>query len=120
MRQWLKGLIKIRQDNFNHPDEETAGRLRRIEHLLGEILENLESNMSTLDDIKTTLAAIDTKVATVKTDVETLLAKIAAIPTAGLTPEQQAAIDEIAQHVQGISDSLGAIDTEVNPPAPTP
>ena len=35
-------------------------------------------------------------------------------------PEQQAAIDDIATHDQGIATSLGAIDTEVNPPAPTP
>jgi uncharacterized protein YoxC len=103
-----------------HPDKDTAGRLYRIEKSLGEIVETLESIMATLADIQSTLATVDTALGVVKTDVETLLAKIAAIPAGGLTPEQQAAIDDIAQHVQGIATSLGAIDTEVNPPAPTP
>lgn len=69
--------------------------------------------MATLADLKAALDGILPKVAAVKTDTETLLAKLAAIPTGGLTPEQQAALDDAVTEAQGISDSLGAIDAEV-------
>ena len=71
--------------------------------------------MSTLADVQAAQAATDAKIATVKADVEALLAKVAAIPPAGLTPEQQAAIDDITAHATKINDSLGAVDGEVNP-----
>ena len=73
--------------------------------------------MSTLADAQAKQAKTDTLIATIKTDVETLLAKVAAIPPAGLTPEQQAAIDDIANHADAINNALGGIDAEVNPPA---
>lgn len=76
--------------------------------------------MATLADVQAKQAATDTAIATVKTDVETLLAKIATFPTGGLTPDQQAAVDDIAAHADKINASLGGIDTEVNPVVPTP
>ena len=72
--------------------------------------------MSTFDDLKAALDGISAKVTTVKADVDSLLAKLAAIPPAGMTPEQQAALDAAVQQASGISTSLGAIDAEVNPP----
>lgn len=75
--------------------------------------------MATLADIQAKQAATDAAVATIKTDVEALLAKIAAFPPAGLTPEQQAAIDDIATHADAINTALGVIDTEANPLSPS-
>jgi hypothetical protein len=108
----------MRVDIFHHlsPDPEVLARLDLILDKLDLVTGNTETIMATLADIQATLTTVDTALATVKTDVETLLAKIAAIPPGGLTPEQQAAIDDIATHVQGIATSLGAIDTTVNPP----
>lgn len=81
------------------------------------IEQKVDKLMSSFDDLKAQQVATDAKVAAVKTDVETLLAKLAAIPPAGLTPEQQAALDDAVTHATAINTSLGAIDTEVNPSA---
>ena len=82
------------------------------------LIEGQQKIMSTLADLEAKLVAIDAKVSTVATDIDTLMAKLAAIPTAGLTPEQQTALDGAVAHAQAIADSLGAIDTKANPPAP--
>ena len=84
---------------------------RRIEQKLDRL-------MSTFDDLTATLNSISVKVTAVKSDVDSLLAKLAAIPPAGMTPAQQAALDAAVSTAQGIATSLGAIDAEVNPPAP--
>jgi hypothetical protein len=102
--------------HYHHPDKDTAERLCRIEEMLGVILTTQESIMTQLEDIQAGLGVIDTKVATVKADVDALLVKVSTIPTPGMTPEQIAALSDIASHVQSISNSLGAIDAEVNPP----
>lgn len=80
--------------------------------------QKMDKLMATLTDIQTKQAATDAAVAVIKTDVETLLAKIAAFPAPGLTPDQQAAIDDIAAHADKINTALGAVDAEVNPPTP--
>jgi len=112
----------MRVDVYHHflPDSEVLARLDLILDKLDLLTENTETIMSEVTDLKPALDAIDAKVTVVKTDVDTLLAKLAAIPTAGLTPAQQAAIDDAVAHANIIAASLGAIDTTVNPPAPTP
>lgn len=89
----------------------------RLNRKLDQVLKQQETLMATLADVQAKQTATDAAIAKVKTDVETLLAKIAAIPPGGLTPEQQAAIDDIAQHADNINTALGAVDTEANPPA---
>jgi hypothetical protein len=84
---------------------------RRIER-------KLDFLMSSFDDLKAAQAETDAKIATVKTDLETLIAKLAAIPPAGLTPEQQTALDDAVAHAGAINASLAAVDAEANPPAP--
>ena len=101
-------------------DPEVLARLDLILDKLDLVTGTTEKIMSDVTDLKPALDAIDAKVTVVKTDVDTLLAKLAAIPTAGLTPAQQAAIDDAVAHANIIAASLGAIDTTVNPPAPTP
>lgn len=72
---------------------------------------------NTLADIQAAQAVTDQKVSAINADVEALLAKIATIPSGGLTPEQQAAIDDIEAHATRINDALSTIDTSANPPA---
>src|SRR5258707_15877355 len=91
---------------------EVLARLDDLRRKLNLVLQNQEKQMSVLSDIQAKQAVTDAAVAKVKTDVEALLAKIAAIPPGGLTPEQQTAIDDIATHADAINASLGAIDTE--------
>lgn len=101
-----------------HPDKDSTERLCRIETTLETINVNLENIMSTLQDAQAAQAITDTKIDAIAADVTALLAKIAAIPPAGLTPEQQAAIDDIAAHAKAINDKLSAVDATVNPPPP--
>lgn len=119
---YLEQEIADRDEIMNSDDD--AERVGRIETLLGTILENQETLMSTFEesvaDIKAKQDVTDTKVATVKADVEKLLGLLAAVPPAGLTPEQQAALDAVAAHAGAINDSLAAVDAEVNPPVVEP
>jgi len=74
--------------------------------------------MSTLQDAQAAQAATDEKLSAVKADVEALLAKVSAIPSPStLSPDQQAAVDDIVAHANKINDSLSGIDAEANPPA---
>lgn len=107
--------------NFHHIwTRFRAWRADPAHYELELILKQLETIMATLADIQAKQVATDAAVAKVKTDVETLVAKIAAIPPGGLTPEQQAAIDDIATHADAINTALGGIDTEANAPAVNP
>lgn len=101
-------------------DANTAEHLRRIEQLLGILLDNTEFLMTAFDDLKAAQDATDAKVAAVKADVEKLMALLAAVPPAGMTPEQTAALDAAVVHANAINASLSAVDAEVNPPAPAP
>lgn len=82
-------------------------------------LTQLESKiMASFDDLKAAQDATDSIIAKVKTDVETLTAMIAAIPPAGMTAEQQAALDAAAAKASAINDSLSAVDAMTADPAP--
>jgi|ERR1043166_1086084 hypothetical protein len=102
---------------YHHWDQEAPPWVAELEDKLDLILQNQELTMSTFDDLKSAMDGIAGSVSTVKTDVETLLTKLSQVPTAGMTPEQQAALDAAVQQAQGIKASLGAIDAEVNPAA---
>jgi hypothetical protein len=97
-----------------HPDKDTAGRLYRIERLLGNIVANMENLMATFEDLKAAQDATDAKIDAVKADIQTLMDKLAAIPPGGLTPEQEAALADAVAHAQAINEKLGAIDA-MNP-----
>lgn len=101
-------------------DVETAYKLiiRRLDILTNKIVTGERRIMSNFDDLKAAQDATDAKVATVKVDVEKILEALANVPSAGLTPEQQAALDAAVAHATAINDALGAVDAEVNPPAP--
>ena len=105
-------------DRHHQEDRGVREQLLVIENALIYLIEGQQKIMSTLADLEAKLVAIDGKVATVASDIDALLAKLAAIPTAGLTPEQQATLDAAVTHAQAIADSLGAIDTKANPVPP--
>jgi hypothetical protein len=105
---------------YHHWDEEAPPWVADLHDKLDLILEKQDQTMSTFDDLKGALDGIAGSVSTVKTDVDTLLQKLSQVPTAGMTPEQQAALDAAVQQAQSIKQSLGAIDAEVNPQAPAP
>jgi IPT/TIG domain len=94
-----------------------------IDRKLELIIKQQEDIMSSFDDLATQLNAISVEVTTIKGDVDTLLAKLAAIPPAGLTTQQQAALNAAVATATNIGKSLSAIDLEthpvVAPPAPT-
>jgi len=83
---------------------------RRLERKVDRI-------MSTFADLTNALNAVSNDVTVIKADVDMLLAKLAAIPPAGLTAEQQAALDAATLQAQGVATSLEAINAEINPPA---
>jgi len=87
---------------LNHflPSLDDLARLERIETKLDQILANQENQMAAIDD---ELAAIKGSLDTIQTGVTALLAKIAAMPTAGLTPEQQTALDSINAEAKAIA-----------------
>src|ERR1700722_7447988 len=87
---------------------------------LDQLLQGNIDIMATLDDLATQLNSIVVDVAAIKTDVETLLAKLAAIPPAGLTAAQQNALDAAVATAKNIDASIKAIDLETHPIAPGP
>lgn len=87
--------------------------MRRLDALEGKIDLNMETIMATLEELTAILATISSEVDKVSADTDALLAKLAAIPTSGLTPEQQAAIDSAVTSATAIADRLKAIDDKV-------
>jgi hypothetical protein len=104
----------ISMNHYHFPDNDTAERLRRIEHYLGLILKAQETLLMSFEDLKAAQDATDAKIDSVKADIETLMSKLAAIPVPGMTPEQEAALADAVAHAQAINDKLGAIDA-MNP-----
>lgn len=109
--------MRIELHHFNQPDKATADQLCWIIRGVGLLVKNMEKIMSSFDDLKAAQVATDAAVATIKADVEGLLAKLAAIPAAGLTADQQTALDAAVAHASAINASLSGVDAQVNPPA---
>lgn len=90
-------------------------RWRNPDQKLNLILENQGKIMSTLDDLTIQLNAISVTVTSIQGDVQTLLAKLAAVPPAGLTAAQQAALDAAVATAKNIESSLTAVDLSTHP-----
>jgi hypothetical protein len=110
--------MRLHRHRRFYPDNEVSARLESIVRQLDLVLKNQGIIMSTLADAQAAQAITDTKIAAIAADVQTLLGKITNIPGT-LTPEQQAAIDDITAHAGRINDALSAVDTSANP-APAP
>lgn len=104
--------------HHHYHDKDDTDRLCRIETQIGSILEKLESlQMSFEEEVaraKAAQEATSAKLDAIKGDVDVLLAKIAAMPVAGLTPEQEAALKEIADGAEALAAKAGALD-DMNP-----
>jgi len=97
-----------------HFDQREAPRwAQTLREMVSQVLTNQETTMATLDELNAALAAISSEVDKVSADTDALLAKLAAIPTGGLTPEQQAAIDAAVESATGIAARLKTIDDKV-------
>jgi|SRR6185436_12347110 len=81
--------------------------------LLKKILKKEDIIMATLQELGPILATISSEVDKVSVDTDKLLAQLAAIPTGGLSPEQQAAIDSAVESATAIATRLQAIDDKV-------
>lgn len=102
------------------PDTEVLVQLECIKRQIDLVIKNQGIIMNTLADAQAAQATTDTKIAAIAADVQVLLGKLTTLPTPGtLTPEQQAAIDDIVAHAGRINDALSAVDASANPtPAP--
>jgi len=107
--------------HLHFPRDEVPAWATELQIRLDLVLENMDKIMATLQDAQAAQAATDAKLSAVKADVEALLTKVSNIPSPGtLSPDQQAAVDDIVTHANKINDSLSGIDAEANPPAPQP
>ncbi len=117
----MKLEIDIPDINIHlHLDQREAPRWAKTLHdMVSRVLANQETMMSTLEELTGLLTEIGTEVDKVSADTDKLLADLAAIPTGGLTPEQQASIDAAVVSATAIRDRLKAIDDKV-PDVPPP
>lgn len=98
--------------------------LQAIRHSIIQLETKMENRMSATDDelaaIQASQAGTDALITKVGVDVTTLLGLVAAVPTAGLTPAQQTALDAVRDHATLINTNLTAVDTAAQPAAPAP
>lgn len=99
--------------HHRHHVEARCEIMRRLDALEDKIDLVKETIMATLDELNAALTTISSEVDKVSADTDSLLAKLASIPTGGLTPEQQAAIDSAVASATAIADRLKAIDDKV-------
>lgn len=104
------------------------GEIRALREAIDQLTTRMEIRMSAVDDelaaVQATQAQSDAMILKIGADTTVLLGLIAAIPTAGLTPAQQTALDAVAAHATLINTNLTAADAAAQPPGavtpPTP
>lgn len=69
--------------------------------------------MATIQELSAAMTAITPIIDKVSSDTDRLLEQLANIPQGGLTPEQQAALDEAVSSATSIASRLQAIDDKV-------
>ena len=103
----------MRIDVYHHSVEARCEVMRRLDALDKKIDLSMETIMATLEELNAALATISSEVDKVSADTDNLLAKLAAIPPGGLTPEQQDAINAAVESATGIAARLKTIDDKV-------
>lgn len=98
---------------YHHSPEARCEVMRRLEELSEQIDLVKETIMATLEELNALLGTISSEMDKVSADTDNLLAQLAKIPTGGLTPEQQAAIDSAVTSATAIADRLKALDDKV-------
>lgn len=105
-------------------DNELHDKVDRLALMQINLNRRIITLMTALDDQLSTLnaglAEVSATIGKVSADTDNLLAQLANFPPAGLTPEQQAALDAATASVTSIRDSLAALDAKVPEPVPPP
>jgi uncharacterized coiled-coil protein SlyX len=117
----VQGVLKMpfeihHHHHYHHSPEARCEVMRRLEALDKKtdlILKDRKIIMATLEELNAAMTTISTEVDKVSADTDALLLKLSQIPTGGLTPEQQAAIDSAVSSATAIADRLKAIDDKV-------
>lgn len=89
---------------------------RRQPEWLSRIERKVNILMASFDDLNNALAAISDGIGKVNTDTQSLLAKVTELqqnPPTGMTPDQQAALDQAVSLAQGIAGRVTEIDNLV-------
>jgi hypothetical protein len=98
--------------------------IRAVREAVYQLATKMENRMTAVDDelaaIQASQAQSDALITKVSADVTTLLGLLAAVPTAGLTPAQQTALDAVAAHATLINTNLTGVDASAQPAAPAP
>lgn len=81
--------------------------------LLNKILKKEDKIMADISELNELMSSISSEVDKVSTDTDGLLEKLNSMPTGGLTPEQQAALDSAVESATSISTRLQALDQKV-------
>lgn len=105
--------VHYHHTHHHHSVEARCEVMRRLDALDEKLTSVKDTIMATLEELNAALSTISNEVDKVSADTDNLLAKLAAIPTGGLTPEQQAAIDAAVVSATAIADRLKAIDDKV-------
>ena len=88
-----------------------SARLKRIERKVDRL-------MATFEELSAALADISAEIDKVSADTDNLLAQLANIPTPGMTPEQQAALDTAVASANALKARLTDLDAKVPDPSP--
>lgn len=96
-----------------HFDSEVVG-------LLSKLVKGNKTIMATLEELNISMTAIMPILDKVSADTDNLLAKLSEIPTGGLSPEQQEALDSAVASATSIASRLQAIDDKVPDSVPAP
>lgn len=102
--------MKLRVDHYFHGATEAPPWAVELK---GLIVEGLKTIMATVEELEPLVTEILSVVRNVSADTDKLLADLAAIPTAGLTPEQQGIVDRTVSALTDIRDRLKVLDSKV-------
>lgn len=91
-----------------------------VTRLLNKIIKKEDTLMATLQELTTVIGQIGSEVTKVAADTDVLLTKLDNIPTGGLTPEQQTALDSAVTSANEIAARLQVIDDKVPDSIPMP
>ena len=106
-------LIKYEHHHYYHTDQDTAGRLRRIEQLLSDNTETLETMMTLLDDLSGKMDAANASIQKNSDLDDSILAALAA--ESQQIKDLKAALDAAGTdpaRLQALSDAMTALITK--------
>lgn len=85
-----------------------------------KVLKKVNKIMASMQELTDSMASISQGVDKVSADTDRLLQQLSEIPTGGLTPEQQEALDSAVASANAIAGRLQELDLKVPDPMPFP